>query len=77
MGKIKLARPPVEYIYLDRPGIESLHAQIVDSVETSRTTTTQQGITGIVGVGLQVKNFLMRLVSGLEGEVSAEVSASR
>ncbi len=76
MSSIKLGRPPVAYIYVDGAGIESLYAQIVDSVETSRTTTTQQGVTGKVGAGLRLKNFLVKLVSGLEGEVSTEVTGS-
>src|SRR5579871_6905418 len=41
MGNTGLIRLPSEYIYLDGPGIESLHAQIIETVETSRTTTTQ------------------------------------
>jgi len=67
---------PVEYIYLDGPGIESLYAQIVDDIETSRVKTTQKGVSAKVGAGLRLKNFLMSLVSGIEGEVTGEVSGS-
>jgi len=73
------ARPeqrPVEYIYLDIPGIDSLYAQIVNDVETSRVKTTQKGVSAKVGGGLKLKNFLVRLLSGLEGELSGEVSGS-
>jgi hypothetical protein len=71
------ARLPLDYIYLDGPGIESLYAQIVDTVETSRTTTIQKGTATKVGAGLRLKNFLVKLLSGIEGEVSAEVTGSR
>jgi hypothetical protein len=74
---MKSPRLPVEYIYLDGPGIESLYAQIVDAVETSRTTTTQKGTVAKVGAGVKLKNFLVKLLSGLEGEVSTEVTGSR
>jgi hypothetical protein len=77
MKDMRSARLPVEYIYLDGPGIESLHAQIVDAVETSRTMTTQRGVAAKVGAGLRLKNFMVRLLSGLEGEASAEVTGSR
>jgi hypothetical protein len=76
MANIKSVHSPVEYIYLDGPGIESLHAQIDDSVETSHTTTSQKGIAAKAGAGLRLKNFLVKLLSGLEGEVSAEVTGS-
>jgi hypothetical protein len=77
MANINPVRLPVEYIYLDGPGIESLYAQIVDTVETSHTTTTQKGIAAKVGAGLRLKNFLVKLLSGLEGEGSTEVTGSR
>jgi hypothetical protein len=76
MRDFKAIRVPVDYIYLDGPGIESLHAQLVDTVETSRTMTTQKGTTTKVGAGLRLKNFLLKL-TGLEGEVSAEMTGSR
>jgi hypothetical protein len=77
MANIMHPRLPVEYIYLDGPGIESLYAQVVDAVETSRTTTIQKGTATKVGAGLRLKNFLVKVLSGLEGEVSAEVTGSR
>ena len=75
--KMNPARLPVEYIYLDAPGIESLYAQLVDTVETSRTTTTQKRVAAKVGAGLRLKNLLLKAISGLEGEVSGEVTGSR
>lgn len=77
MANVRVARLPVEYIYLDRDGIESLYAQIVDAVETSRTTTIQNGAGAKVGAVLRMKNSLVKLLSGLEGEASAEVTGSR
>src|ERR1019366_4483779 len=77
MANMRPGRLLVEYIYLDGPGIESLYAQICGFVETSRTTTIQKGVTAKVGAGLRLKNFLISLLSGLEGEVSAEVAGSR
>jgi hypothetical protein len=76
MANLKSSRLPVEYIYLDVTGIESLYAQIVESVETSRTTTTQKGVATKVGAGLRLRNFLIKLLSGLEGEASAELARS-
>jgi hypothetical protein len=77
MESTRAARLPVEYIYLDGPGIESLYAQIVDTVETSRTMTTQRGVAAKIGAGVRLKNFVVKLLSGLEGEISAEVTGSR
>lgn len=77
MANSKPIRLPVEYIYLDKSGIESLYAQTVDSVETSQTTTVQKGIAAKGGAGLKLKNLLAKLLIGLEGELSAEVSGSR
>jgi hypothetical protein len=76
MANIKPVRCPVEYIYLDSSGIESLYAQIVDSVETAHTTTIQKGLAARAGGGLRFKNFLVKLLSGLEAEVSTEVTGS-
>jgi len=76
MAGVRPVRLPLEYIYLDGPGIQSLYAQIVDSIETSRLTTTQKGISAKAGVALRLKNLLLKL-SGVEGEASAEASASR
>jgi hypothetical protein len=76
MATIKPLRQPVEYIYLDTPGIESLYAQIADSVETAHTTTIQKGVAAKATGGLRLKHFLVKLLSGLEGEVSAEVARS-
>ncbi len=76
MPYTKPDRRPVEYIYLDGPGIESLYAQIVHDIETLHTKTTQKGISAKAGAGLKFKNYLVKLLSGLEGELSAEVSGS-
>jgi hypothetical protein len=76
MAVIKSVRLPIDYIYLDRPGIESLYSQIVNRLETSRTTTTQKGVTGKAGAKLGLKNLVLKLLSGLEAEVSAEVTGS-
>jgi hypothetical protein len=62
---------------MDRPGIESLYAQIVDNVETSRVTRAQKGASAKGRAGLQLRNLLIKLLSGVECEVSAEVEGSR
>jgi hypothetical protein len=76
MANIRSFRLPIDYIYLDRPGIESLYAQIVEAVETSRTTTTQKGLAAKGGTKLALKNLVMKL-TGFEAELSAEVTGSR
>jgi hypothetical protein len=68
---------PLEYIYLDHQGIESLYAQIVDSIETSRVKTTQKRVGTKGRVGGRLKNVLVKMLSGLEGELSAEVEGSQ
>lgn len=50
MASVRPVRLPLEYIYLDGPGIQSLYAQIVDSIETSRLTTTQKASAGRQGL---------------------------
>ncbi len=77
MANIASPRLLVEYIYLDCPGIESLYAQIVDCLETSHVTTTQKSTGAKAGGALRLKNFLIKMLSGVEGEVSAEVTGSR
>ena len=77
MADIRSMRGPVEYIYLDRPGIESIYAQIFESIETSRVTSVQMGTDAKARAGVRLKNFLLKMVGGLDGDVSAEVSGSR
>src|ERR1022692_345746 len=77
MADVRPMRRPVEYIYLDRPGIESIYAQIFESIETSRVTSVQTGTDAKARAGVRLKNFLLKMVGGLEGDVSAEVSGSR
>jgi hypothetical protein len=66
----------VEYIYLDRPGIESLCAQIDGALETSRTTATRKGVAAKVGAKAHLRSFFLKVLTGLEGDVSAEVTGS-
>jgi hypothetical protein len=69
-------RDLLEYVYLDVPGIESLYAQLADDLETSRVRTTQKGVAAKAATGVKLRNFVMKLLAGLEGELSAEISGS-
>jgi hypothetical protein len=77
MADVRFMRGPVEYIYLDRPGIDSIYAQIVESTETGRVTSVQRGTDVKARAGVRLKNLLLKMVGGLEGDVSAEVSGSK
>ena len=69
--------PLLEYIYLDGPGIDSLYAQTVKAVETSRTLTTQKARDTKISAGVKLKNLLVRLIAGVEAEAAGEYGRSK
>lgn len=66
----------LEYIYLDHTGIESLYAQAVESLETSRVTTVKRELSAKGRAGARFRNVLVKMLTGFEAEVSAEGTGS-
>jgi len=75
-NNIGAMRRLLEYMYLDHRSIESLYAQAVESLETSRVTTVKRELSAKGRVGARFRNVLIKMLTGIEAEVSAEATGS-
>lgn len=66
-----------EYLYLDKPGIESLYVQTVEQLEIEHASILESTIEGKASITATIKNALIKLLGGPDLEGGGELSGSR